>query len=355
MPLTSLEQARYQRHLILPGFGEAAQERLKKASILVIGAGGLGCPALLYLGGAGFGKIGIVDHDTVSESNLHRQVLYTGIDIGQLKAEVAAQKLKQQNPYIQIESIPELLDQDNVLQLFEDYDMVMDGSDNFSTRYLVSDACVLLDKPLISGSIFTFEGQVSVFNYQDGPTYRCLFPEPPSAHEMPNCSDIGVLGVLPGVVGTIMATEAIKIATGIGETLSGKLLVYDALQMSFHTLAFALDPANKKITSLTNYDFSCDVPAFLEMTWEEYRAQQHGLQLVDVRERHEHAHFHIGGLNLPLSELKELVHLIAKDKTVVLHCQSGIRSRKAILLLQEQFGFTNLVNLKNGLQEVQFN
>lgn len=350
MSLSKEEQSRYQRHLILPGFGESAQEKLKAASILVIGAGGLGCPALLYLAASGFGRIGIIDDDIVSESNLHRQILFSSEDIGQYKATVAKDKLRKTNPFIQIDTFTENLGIHNAISILKNYDMVMDGTDNFTTRYLVNDACIILNKPLISGSIFTFEGQVSVFNYQDGPTYRCLFPEAPSAEEMPNCAEIGVLGVLPGVVGTIMATEAIKIATGIGEVLSGKLLVYNALTMDFHRLDFQSVAENKLITSLTEKNINCSVTSELtSFQLKQKLALDENLHLIDVREEDEHAIFNIGGENLPLSKLKSLAHRIPKDRIVVFYCKSGLRSKKAVELLENEF--TNLYNLKNGLAD----
>jgi sulfur-carrier protein adenylyltransferase/sulfurtransferase len=351
MSLSASEIARYQRHLILSGFGIEAQEKLKNFSVLVIGAGGLGCPVLLYLASAGIGNIGIVDNDVVSESNLHRQVLYTQADIGKRKCEVASSKLREMNPYVSIEAIPILFSKENALEILGDYDLVIDGSDNFSTRYLSNDACVILNKPLVSGSIFKYEGQVSVFNYKNGPTYRCLFPESPSADEMPNCAEIGVLGVLPGVIGTIMATEAIKIAAQIGEPLSGKLLVYDALQMSFNTLSFSANPENQKITSLGEYDSDCDITTVKEITANELKNRLEEIILIDVREPYEHYTFNIGGLNLPLSELTQHLEDIPKDKTVVVHCQVGARSRKAIEKLQSEFGYTNLLNLTNGLKD----
>lgn len=351
MPLSTPEQTHYQRHLILPGFGLEAQEKLKNFSVLVIGAGGLGCPVLMNLAASGIGRIGIIDNDIVSESNLHRQVLFGISDIGKPKAEIAAKRLRDNNPHILIEPITQFLSAENVLDIVKDYDLVIDGCDNFSTRYLANDACVILNKPLVSGSIFTYEGQVSVFNYKNGPTYRCLFPEPPSADEMPNCAEIGVLGVLPGVIGSIMATEAIKIAAEIGEPLSGKLLVYDALQMSFHTIQFAANPENQKIASLGNYDFSCETVLIKEISAQELKNKRSDFLLVDVREANEYAAFNISGKNIPLSTLENHYSEIPKDVAVVIHCQAGGRSAKAIRLLEDKYGFTNLINLANGLKE----
>lgn len=354
MPLSQEEIARYHRHLILPGFGLEAQEKLKATSVLVIGAGGLGCPSLLYLTAAGIGRIGIIDHDTVSESNLHRQVLFTSQEIGKSKAEVAKDKLLLNNPHIVIKAYATQLGVENALSILQDYDIVVDGSDNFATRYLLNDACVILGKPLVSGSIFTYDGQVSVFNYQNGPTYRCLFPEAPSVAEVPSCSEIGVLGVLPGVVGSLMATEVIKIAAGIGEVLSGRLLIYDAMSMTFNTLSFEGKDENKQITHLQQVDASCEVPNASEISAEELKVWLEtgkDFQLIDVREPHEFAAFNIDGINLPLSELEDLVQEISRTKQVVVHCQAGSRSQKAIQKLQSQYGFSNLVNLRNGLKE----
>ncbi|MBC7389146.1 MAG: HesA/MoeB/ThiF family protein [Opitutaceae bacterium] len=352
MLLSKPEQERYQRHIILPGFGLAAQEKLKSSSILVIGAGGLGCPALLYLVSCGFGRIGILDDDHVSESNLHRQVLYSSSDIGLSKAIVAKEKLSSINPFVQIEAFQTHINSTNALDLIRGFDIVMDGSDNFSTRYLVNDACVILGKPLVSGSIFTFEGQVSVFNYQNGPTYRCLFPQPPSASEMPNCSEIGVLGVLPGVVGTIMATEAIKVATNIGEILSGKLLVYNALNMDFHKLSFELVPENRLIQTLSDLPLECSI--LTEISSAEMKKMIVGkedFQLIDVREKEEFDAFNIGGENFPLTQIQSFIPQISRDKKVVFHCKSGGRSKKAIEILERDYSFTNLINLKNGLSD----
>jgi adenylyltransferase/sulfurtransferase len=355
MALTPAEITHYQRHLTLPGFGLEAQEKLKASSVLVIGAGGLGCPVLMYLAAAGIGKIGIVDFDIISQSNLHRQVLYSTEDVGRSKATVAVEKLRAQNPHIQLVAYQEQLNAQNALSLLKEYDIVVDGSDNFSTRYLVNDACVISNKPLVSGSLFTFQGQVSVFNYQGGPTYRCLFPEPPPEEEMPNCAEIGVLGVLPGVIGTLMATEVIKMATGIGEVVSGKLLLYDALAMRFQTLEFEGKEENKQISQLGQYDFSCVTKhPNQEITSEEvkeWKRRGTPFQLIDVREPYEFEAFNIEGENMPLSELEDHVLHISKTRKVVIHCQVGSRSRKAIQHLESKYGFSNLLNLKNGLKD----
>ena len=247
--LTEKEISRYSRHLLLPEIGHEGQQKLKNARVLVIGAGGLGCPVLMYLVAAGVGKIGIVDFDRVDETNLQRQVLFDVADIGSSKSEVAKHKLSGQNPLIEIESIQQRVTNQNAIGIFSGYDIVVDGTDNFSTRYLVNDACVLLDKTLVSGSIFKFQGQISVFNFKNekgerGPTYRCLFPTPPPSGSILSCSETGVLGVLPGILGTLMANEVIKIIAGIGEVLSGKVLLIDALTMNFQTITIARSAVN---------------------------------------------------------------------------------------------------------------
>lgn len=349
MNFSKEELNRYNRHLIMPEIGEDGQAKLKNAKVLVIGAGGLGCPVLLYLTAAGVGKMGIIDSDCVDESNLQRQILYSVADIGKSKAEVAASKLRNQNPYIQFESYNTHLTGENVLSILRDYDIIIDGSDNFATRYLVNDACVILNRILVSGSIFKFEGQVSVFNYNDGPTYRCLYPEP---GDIPNCSEVGVLGVLPGVAGCIMANETIKIIIGKGEILSGKLLMMNLLSMQFNVFVFSAIAKNKNIRALGNYDFFCDT-GVMEITKTEMEAKiasGEKIQLIDVREPAEYEIKNIGGELIPLSTLESNTDRISKTLPVIIHCQSGSRSKKAIELLMKR-GFDNLHNLKNGLTD----
>ena len=352
--LSPQEQARYSKQIILPEIGMPGQEKLKAAKILVIGAGGLGCPVLQYLAAAGVGTIGIADGDTVDISNLQRQVLYTHQDIGSPKVAVAAQKLKALNDDITIISHPFFISSANVLDVMRDYDMVVDGSDNFDTRYLVNDACVMLGKPMVSGAIYKFEGQVSVFNYNNGPTYRCIFPEAPNAEDSPNCADIGVVASLPGIIGTIQANEVIKIITGIGEVLSGKLLVIDTLTMNTHTFHFKLNPANKNITRLKDEALSCHLPAqsisHAMLQQMVHSRQPH--QLIDVREAEEHAEANIGGINIPLSILDHSYHLIAPDDTLIVYCASGKRSiRAANMLLQN--GFKNVLSLEKGINNIK--
>lgn len=353
--LTTNEIKRYNRHIILPEVGMSGQEKLKNAKVFVVGAGGLGSPVLLYLAAAGVGTIGIADDDNVDESNLQRQVLYTSDDVGKPKALHAKKKLLALNPNIEVVSYQERVNRDNILNLISKYDIVVDGSDNFSTRYLVSDACVILKKPLVFGSIFKFEGQVSVFNYNDGPTYRCLYPDQPGEDEVPNCSQIGVIGVLPGIIGTLQANEVIKIITGIGEVLSGKLLMFDALLMDFNTISFRAIPENKNIISLGVYeDLSCEVMPIRELEYQQFiDAISDGkiFQLIDVRNPEEFDVINMGGELIPIKDLESNIHKISRTDQVLLICQSGIRSKKAAEMLQSKFGYTNVFSLKGGINE----
>lgn len=355
--LSTQEKQRYSRHLLLPEIGLNGQEKLKKARVLVIGAGGLGCPVLLYLAAAGIGTIGIIDNDSVDESNLQRQIIYSVKDKGRSKTLAAKEKIEALNPYIVCNAYEQRLNKDNALHIIDAYDIVVDGSDNFQTRYLVNDACIMCNKPLVFASIFKFEGQLSVFNYKEGPTYRCLYPQPPAPGEMPSCSEIGVIGVLPGILGTLQANEVIKIVTGVGEVCSGKLLLVDALSLQFISLDLKTVSANKNINRFEDYDALCNAPTFNSTTVREMSHQQlqeklskkESVFLVDVREVNEYKTHNIGGLLIPLNTLRTNVALIPRDQEVVIHCQSGTRSQKAIQLLQEEFGYTNLYNLTGGL------
>ncbi|WP_026463712.1 molybdopterin-synthase adenylyltransferase MoeB [Adhaeribacter aquaticus] len=349
--LTPSEQTRYSRHILLPEIGEAGVQKLKAAKVLVIGAGGLGCPVLQYLTAAGVGTIGIVDFDKVEESNLQRQILFAMADIGYLKADVAREKLKQQNPFIKIISYPVRLTSDNALAILTDFDLVIDGSDNFSTRYLVNDACVISNKPLIFGSIFKFEGQVSVFNYKNGPTYRCLYPEP---SELASCSEVGVLGVLPGLIGMYMANEVIKVILDLGEILSGKLLVLNALSLTHHIFSFTANPSNKQINSLPETDEYCLAP-IPEITYSEFQErliEGEEFTILDVRETHEHARQNIGGILIPLGQLEKSLQKIPQTLPILVHCQSGARSQKAAQILITN-GISNVLNLKGGLGAIK--
>jgi len=357
--LSAAETHRYSRHLLLPEIGASGQLKLKVAKVLVVGCGGLGCPVLQYLAAAGVGTLGLLDFDTVDESNLQRQVLYATADVGRPKALAAAARLGAQNPFIELVPHQFALTTANALGLLAGYDLVVDCSDNFATRYLVNDACVVLGKPLVYGAIFKFDGQVSVFNYQHGPTYRCLYPEPPAPGEAPSCAEIGVLGVLPGLVGTLQATEVLKLLTGIGEILSGRLLVIDALGMRFQTLRFRAVPAEQQRTALeADYAAFCGeapptTPSAPEISAAELRAWQASgrpLQLLDVREPHEHAQRHIGGRLVPLGLLAGALATLPIDVPTVVHCASGVRSQRAARLLLE-YGFREVYSLRNGLSD----
>lgn len=349
--MTDGELNRYGRHIRLPEIGLAGQQRLKQARVALIGAGGLGCPVGQYLAAAGVGTLGIVDGDAVEESNLQRQILFSPEHIGQAKASVAASLLARQNPYIDVVAHPVFLDRTNALSLLGDYDIVVDGSDNFATRYLVNDACVLLNKPLVFGSIYKFEGQVSVFNHNGGPTYRCLYPEP---SELEACGEVGVLGVLPGITGCLMANEVIKLITGAGDLLSGTLLVFNALTLSFNTFSLRANPANKAIRTLPESVLVCQsaVPEITASALRNWLEQADKPMLVDVREPHEYARDNLGGWSLPLAELLNQPALIPTDQPVVVHCQSGGRSKQAVAFLLSK-GYQNVFNLRGGLNAIR--
>ncbi|MGN6180559.1 MAG: molybdopterin-synthase adenylyltransferase MoeB [Mucilaginibacter sp.] len=346
------EIKRYQRQIILPELGMEGQQKLKQAKVLMVGAGGLGCPVLQYLVAGGVGTIGIIDNDIVDLSNLHRQILYTVNDIGLNKAIVAKQKLELLNPLVSVEAYPVRLTEDNIHDIFELYDIIIDGSDNFPTRYLVNDACVRLNKPLIFGSIFKFEGQVSVFNYLNGPNYRDLFPEAPASDEVPNCSEIGVIGVLPGMVGTLMANEAIKVISGIGDTLSGSLLCINALNNSINVFGFcgaegtSLHVKQSKAPQ-ENTSVIKEIDILTLNSWVDDNPDE--ICLVDVREAYEFEDFNIGGINIPLFELLQRTEEIPKDKKkVVFYCLTGQRSKQAVHL-SRSFLTAETYSLKDGI------
>jgi adenylyltransferase/sulfurtransferase len=350
MGLSNEELHRYSRHLLMEEFGLEAQRKLKAAKVLVVGAGGLGCPCLLYLAAAGVGCLGIADDDVVSFSNLQRQVLFNTEDVGKPKAATAKSHLLKKNPLIEIRTHPRIT-RDNVFESINHYDLVIDGSDNFSTRYLLNDACVLTGKPYIYGALFKFEGQVSTFNYLNGPTYRCLYPDAPAAGEVPSCAEAGVLGVLPGIIGTWQATEAIKVITGIGEPLSGKLLIMNLLTNDFNTFRFNADSSNKEIKELGSYEQACKVdPWSVDHHVLNVWLGTEDIQLIDVREEDEFERFNIGGLNIPLSELENNLIRAQLDKKTVVVCQTGIRSLKALHLLKNTLPELEVYNLKGGLQ-----
>jgi sulfur-carrier protein adenylyltransferase/sulfurtransferase len=365
---TREELARYNRHIIIPGFGMEAQMKLKKAKVLIIGSGGLGSPVLLYLAAAGVGTLGIVDFDVVDDSNLQRQVLFGVESVGKPKVEAAKERLMALNPHLNIRLHNTHINSTNALDIIKDYDVVADGTDNFPTRYLVNDACVLLDKPNVYASIFQFDGQVSVFNYVDkngvrGPNYRDLYPTPPPPGLVPSCAEGGVLGVLPGIIGSLQALEAIKVITGVGETLSGRFYTFDALQFQSHTFKIRKRPDNPisgdnpTITELIDYEQFCGMRAVEEKPLKEvtskelYDLQVKGepIQIIDVREPHEYEIVNIGGELMPMSTVLDNADQISRDKKVILHCKMGGRSARVIKELEENFGFTNLYNLKGGI------
>ena len=350
--LSHAEIRRYSRHLIMPEVGMTGQKKLKAASVLTVGAGGLGSPLAMYLAAAGVGRIGVVDFDVVDESNLQRQIIHGQSWLGKPKRESARTRLLDINPHIEVDTYGDALTSANALEIMRDYDVIVDGTDNFQTRYLVNDACVLLDKPNVYGSIFRFEGQASVFYAKEGPCYRCLYPEPPPPGLVPSCAEGGVLGVLPGVIGAIQATEAIKLIIGQGEPLIGRLLLYDALEMSFRTLKLRKNPdcpacgEHPTVTGLIDYDAFCGVTPHdvqaeqgMEVTVQELKAQldQDGKNLVviDVREPHE---WEISKLSfatlIPKGELPSKLNTLDMTKEYVVHCQVGMRSLDAARLMK---------------------
>jgi adenylyltransferase/sulfurtransferase len=364
--LSAQEVSRYSRHLILPEVGMEGQLKLKASKVLAIGAGGLGSPLTLYLAAAGVGKIGIVDFDKVDLSNLQRQILHSTESVGTSKLESAKNRLLALNPEIQVELYETRLSSENALDILKDYDVVVDGTDNFPTRYLVNDACVLLGKPNAYGSIFRFEGQASVFGMPDGPCYRCLYPEPPPPGLVPSCAEGGVLGILPGIIGVIQATETVKLLLGIGEPLVGRLLLFDALQMSFKTLKLRKDPdcpicsSHRTIHRLIDYNQFCGVvpqpvqphesdfeiePAELKSLLD----RKDPLYLLDVREPHEWQICRIPGAHLiPLGQLPSSLNQLSTSDNLVVYCRSGVRSGKAVDLLKKS-GFRRVKNLVGGI------
>jgi adenylyltransferase/sulfurtransferase len=369
--LTNEEVKRYSRHLIMPEVGVDGQRALKGGKVLCIGAGGLGSPAAMYLAAAGVGTIGLVDFDVVDFSNLQRQIIHGTPDVGRSKLASAKDRLNGINPHLDIQTYEVALSSENALQLFEPYDVILDGTDNFPTRYLTNDACVLLGKPNAYGSIFRFEGQASVFSTKDGPCYRCLYPEPPPPGLVPSCAEGGVLGVLPGVIGVIQATEAIKLITGIGEPLIGRFLIYDALKMRFRELKLKKDPdcpvcgTHPTVTTLIDYQQFCGIhPAAPEST--AVNAPSNGLEitsvelkerlnrgdkltLVDVREPNEYQINRIPGTVLiPLGEIPRRYAELDKNDEIVVHCKMGGRSAKAADFLRS-VGFKRVLNLKGGI------
>jgi adenylyltransferase/sulfurtransferase len=380
--LSNEEIARYSRHLILPEVGMEGQQKLKAAKVLCVGTGGLGAPLALYLAAAGVGTIGLVDFDTVDSSNLQRQIIHSTATVGKLKVDSAEIMLKGLNPFLNVVKHNTMLTSANALEIFKDYDVIADGTDNFQTRYLVNDACVLLNKPNAYGSIFRFEGQASVFGTEQGPCYRCLYPEPPPPGLVPSCAEGGVLGILPGLVGVIQATETIKLILGIGDPLIGRLLLVDALGMSFRTLKLRKNPdcpvcgTNPTVTELIDYDQFCGiappssvgplevardkavaeaaiVEGIPQITVEQLKQKldnKEDIFVLDVREPHEYPIANLGAPLIPVGSIESRIAEIAahKNDEVVVHCRSGARSQKAALALKAA-GFTNVSNLAGGI------
>ena len=364
--LSNDEILRYSRHLIMPEVGMDGQTKLKAAKVLCIGAGGLGSPLALYLAAAGVGTLGVVDFDVVDFTNLQRQIIHTTADVGRPKLDSAAEKIKAINPYVEVRPFETRLTSANALEIFRDFDIVVDGTDNFPTRYLVNDACVLTGKPNVYGSIFRFEGQVSVFATEQGPCYRCLYPGPPPPGLVPSCAEGGVLGILPGLVGVMQATEAIKLILGKGEPLIGRLVLVDALGMKFRELKLRKNPdcpvcgKNPTITELIDYNQFCGIrgeetpvtqSTMPEITVEELKRRQDAgddLFILDVREPHEYQISNLGGHLIPLGDLPKRVHELDSSREIVAHCKMGGRSAKAVDFLR-QAGFTKVKNLQGGI------
>ncbi|MGA2489008.1 MAG: molybdopterin-synthase adenylyltransferase MoeB [Anaerolineales bacterium] len=366
--LSHAEILRYSRHLLIPEIGLEGQRKLKAASVLIVGTGGLGSPAALYLAAAGVGHLGLVDYDVVEESNLQRQVIHSTGTLGSRKVHSARQRLLDLNPYVQVDTFDEPFISSNALRIAEPYDLILDATDNFPTRYLTNDLCVLTGKPLVYGAVFRFEGQASVFDARVGPCYRCLFPEPPPPGLVPACSEAGVLGVLPGTIGTIQTTEALKLLLGIGSSLVGRLLVYNALDMSFEYIKLKKNPnckicgSHPEVTSLIDYNLFCGVPGFpneeesASKDWDISAADlaallQHGekIRLIDVREPHEVAISSLPGEELlPLGQLAARLPELDSSQEIVVFCKTGSRSRRALELLVSA-GFKKVRNLRGGI------
>ncbi len=363
--LTQEEVLRYSRHLLIPEVGLEGQEKLKTASVLLVGTGGLGSPMGLYLAAAGVGRIGVVDYDVVDDSNLQRQVIHDTVRLGQLKVESARERMLALNPYIEVEAVNEVFSSENAERISEGYDILVDGTDNFPTRYLINDLAVLSGRPYVYGSIFRFEGQVSVFDARSGPCYRCLFPEPPPPGLVPSCAEGGVFGVLPGTIGTIQATEVIKLILGIGETLKGRLLLYDALDMTFQTVQLRKNPncklcgPNPEVTHLIDYEQFCGVPArgshepqwIPEISPVELSLQlkNGGAMLLDVRDEVESQISQLPGARIiPVGQLPVRLEELDPNAEWVLFCRTGVRSARAAEILLKA-GFRSVKNLRGGI------
>jgi adenylyltransferase/sulfurtransferase len=361
-PFSPEEMNRYSRHMIIPEFGVEGQRKLKEGSVLLVGTGGLGSPLAYYLAAAGIGRLGLVDFDVVDYTNLQRQIIHTTGDVGRSKLESAREKIAAVNPFVTVETHETRLTSGNALDILAGYDLVVDGTDNFPTRYLVNDACVLLGKPNVYGSIFRFEGQASVFDARRGPCYRCLYPEPPPPGMVPSCAEGGVLGILPGIIGTIQANEAVKLLVGLGNPLLGRLLLFDALEMEFREVRLSKDPGcpvcgeNPTVTRLIDYEAFCGVgdapaplPAGSEISVGELAAVRDRVLLVDVRDPHELDIARISGaVNIPLGQFRDRFEELDRNADIVVHCRSGVRSARAAAILREA-GYPRVRNLTGGI------
>lgn len=360
MSLTSDERLRYARHLSMPEVTQAGQEKLKAARVLCIGAGGLGSPSAMYLAAAGIGTLGLIDADRVELSNLQRQLLYGTGDLGRSKVEAARDRIHEINPHVEVQMHPLRFTGEHAMEIIEAYDLIVDGSDNFPTRYLSNDVCVFARKPNIYGSVFRFDGQATVFApHLGGPCYRCLFPEPPPPGTVPNCAEAGVLGVLPGIIGMLQAIEAIKLILGLGDSLAGRLLHFDALKMKFREFKLRRDPEcpvcgdHPSITAPIDYEQFCGVAQMVpEISVQELKAKMEGrvpFFLLDVREPYEQELAQIDGAKLiPLGELSSRLEEVERETEVIIHCHSGVRSARAVQLLNEA-GFSRVRNLAGGI------
>lgn len=360
--LTNDELQRYARHIIMPEIGMEGQQRLKAARVLCVGAGGLGSPLLLYLAAAGVGTIGIVDFDVVDASNLQRQVIHSTESVGTRKTSSAAARIAEVNPHVTVKTFEDKLTSDNALRIFSEFDIIADGTDNFATRYLVNDACVLSSKLNVYASVFRFEGQATVFGAKDGPCYRCLYPEPPPPGMVPSCAEGGVLGILPGLLGLIQATETIKLILGSGDSLVGRLLLVDALSMHFRELRIKKDPdcpvcgAHPTVNKLIDYDQFCgvrgeapiSVPQIQPIELKRRLDNGDSVLVLDVREPHEYQIANLGGRLIPLGQLPDRLSEVERDREIVVHCKSGGRSAKACEILRNA-GFTRVTNLAGGI------
>lgn len=346
---------RYSRQTKLESFGEENQSKLTSSKVLIIGMGGLGIPVANYLNAMGVGTIGIMDNDIVELHNLQRQVLYEEKDLGEHKLHIAFKKLKAQNSNTSIKAFSEFLTKENALGIIKNFDIIVDATDNFATRYLINDTCVILNKPFVYGALHAFEGQVSVFNYQNGPTYRCLFPDMPASNEIPNCNENGVLGVLPGIIGTLQALEVVKAITGVGEVLSGKLLLFDGLTPTMQKIGFKPRAENKAITELKeDYGFfGCTIENGIEAEDFDRLNEKNTVQLIDVRNPDEFKKFHLANaINIPLLELNGSFHRIDFSKPIYLICQTGKRSEAALKLLQTKQSSSAMYNVLGGMEKI---